>query len=426
VLISANLRNMDFTAVQLQGAILDGADLREAKFLCAEGKLQVGTDTESEKKAYDSEKRCAELQRTSFISTQLQGAQFTDASLEGARLIGAQLQNTVLDRARLQNAKLDAANLQGASLRLAKLHSASLMRTKLQGAKLVQATLQGADLSHAELQGANLEAAYLQGAWLASAQLQGASLEGAHLEGASLLLAKAQGAVMDKAWLSGTDFGGAVLQAASFSRARLEGAVFDSAVLHGAIFDGASLRGASLRWVGVWRTKLPQTRGPIRLTDPDVGPGIPMATQACSDQSCKWASQDFDKTRKIIEQVPVESYRDRALREFIKLDPGAAFEDEEQMAQEWTRLAASPSSPEAYETSLASELGAAGCAATGAPYVISGLLSLWEERFSANSPHPSAVATAFLNKARCPGAAGLSEDDRAKLRAMQKPAAPKQ
>jgi uncharacterized protein YjbI with pentapeptide repeats len=168
VLIDARLRNTDFTAVQLQGADLSGADLREARFECA---------------VSWHERHCAHLQGASLLKAQLQGALLSKARLQGAKL----------DRAQLQGASLDGAHLQAASLVYAQLHGASLVGVQLQGASLVGAQLQGASLDEAHLQAAELRKARLQGASLTDAELQGATLRDVELQGAALFEANLRG-----------------------------------------------------------------------------------------------------------------------------------------------------------------------------------------------------------------------------------------
>jgi uncharacterized protein YjbI with pentapeptide repeats len=57
-----------------------------------------------------------------------------------------------------------------------------------------------------------------------------------------------------------------------------------------------------------------------------------------------------------------------------------------------------------------------GCAAGGAPYVIRGLLgNEFYKRFTSDRAQAAVVAQAFLDEAHCPGARGLSEQDKAAL-----------
>ena len=56
-----------------------------------------------------------------------------------------------------------------------------------------------------------------------------------------------------------------------------------------------------------------------------------------------------------------------------------------------------------------------GCTADGARYVIATLTPNLDERFDGNRPQEVEVADAFLDEAKCPGARGLSEENKAKL-----------
>ena len=82
------------------------------------------------------------------------------------------------------------------------------------------------------------------------------------------------------------------------------------------------------------------------------------------------------------------------------------------------------SAPEKYEKTLAGILQETGCDAGGAPYVIPRLLRTLNERFKADPSKKVALAAAFLDEANCPGAHGLSEQDKSALRTIRGPAAP--
>jgi uncharacterized protein YjbI with pentapeptide repeats len=147
----------------------------------------------------------ADLRKVDFTGAQLQGASLFEAQLQGARLNGAQLQGATLNGAQLQGATLNEAQLQGALFGYAQLQGATLNGAQLQGAWLYEAQLQGASLDGAQLEGAWLDEAQLQGASLNQAQLQGARLNGAQLQGASLDGAQLQGASLYEAQLQGAE-----------------------------------------------------------------------------------------------------------------------------------------------------------------------------------------------------------------------------
>ena len=118
----------------LQGAWLNGADLRSARLQCAR-----------------------------LNNTHLQGAHLEDAQLQGA----------TLNRAKLQFAWLSNASLHGADVCNASLQLAQLEGAQLQGAFLIGANFQAANLAEAKLQGAILQYAMLQSAFLTNTNLQG-------------------------------------------------------------------------------------------------------------------------------------------------------------------------------------------------------------------------------------------------------------
>lgn len=141
----------------------------------------------------------------------LEKAILSDATLSRADLTGADLEGALLDRTRLQGASLDNAHLQGASLDDARLAGASLRNVWLQGASLSQTQLQGSMLDGAQLQGATLGGVELEGASIKLASLQGAYLEGAQLQGATLVGTQLQGASLVEANIAAADFSGSEL-----------------------------------------------------------------------------------------------------------------------------------------------------------------------------------------------------------------------
>jgi hypothetical protein len=97
------------------------------------------------------------------------------------------------------------------------------------------------------------------------------------------------------------------------------------------------------------------------------------------------------------------------------------------LAKAWTVLAAASAASSAlcFDT-LANRIKEIGCVAEGAPYVIRGLLgpsnanrARIDVRFEDHPSQEAAVAAAFLDKEKCPGARGLSEEDRARLQEIR-------
>ena len=187
---------------------LQGRDLRHANLYNA---VLPRLDLRSRRDEHSGELIDTELRGADLRWAQMQGVLLDEADVGGANLQGAQLQGASLWSTRLEGANLSDAQLQDARLGNARLADASLTRAQLQGAVLSGAGLRGADLTGAQLQGARLDQADLRGANLTGAALQGADLSGAKLEGARVQDAQLQGAVLSGASLVGVDLTGAGL-----------------------------------------------------------------------------------------------------------------------------------------------------------------------------------------------------------------------
>jgi uncharacterized protein YjbI with pentapeptide repeats len=364
VLIGAELRKADFAGSYLNGANLDEADLRSANL-------------------NDTEIRGASLRYAHF-----QDASLYEAQLQGADLTGAQLQGAFLQLAKLQGAFLFWAQLQGANLDGAVLRGARLENAKLQGARLYQTVLEGANLIGAELQGARLDHARLQGANLIRAQFQGASLADA----------KPQGALFDDA--------------------QLQGALLDRAELQGASLNGAQLRSASFRAAFVWRAdaRAADTTD-ARINSIESGPK--------SSYPGIWSAESFDSLQELLRKVVPEPLRGFALDRIKILNPETPLSEEKETAEYWDKLQSLSPAPAIYEAKLAEQWRLIGCSIDGAPYVLAGLvrtLASPDSPFSRDSVEVPRLATNFL-KDDCAGAHGLSDDARARLKALRDRAA---
>jgi Pentapeptide repeats (8 copies) len=313
-------------------------------------------------------------------------------SLRGRRLEGAVFVDAHLKKADFTGAELAGANFLRADLREAKFNGA-----QLQGAGILEAQLQGAALQGAQLQGAVLERAQLQGASLVVAQLQGASLSNAHLQGASLERAQLQGAV----------FGNAELRDASLNDAQLQGASIGE----------TEAQGASLRDVFVWRTTPPLKKylESAWIVGPEPKPKY-SGLDCAVGKTCDWSDQAYAALKKLLEALPARSLRSFAL-EWIEQLGEKPYEEDPVSAKAWRDLAAeSQLSAKAYPGELAKRLIGIGCAANEAPYVVGGLIEQLDVRFQGNPAQKAEVARAFLDEANCPGARGLSEEKKTKLR----------
>jgi hypothetical protein len=134
-------------------------------------------------------------------------------------------------------------------------------------------------------------------------------------------------------------------------------------------------------------------------------------------------------------KVTVEFKDPRAAMERIieqRLDPAKALEGEEEMAKVWEAQARSSPSVKVYEKRLAEIWRTIGCVAEDAPYMIRALLVQMEldsSPFDEQSPQPPKLALTFLDEEHCPGARGLTDAEKAKLKAIRdrsRPPAPKQ
>jgi hypothetical protein len=72
-----------------------------------------------------------------------------------------------------------------------------------------------------------------------------------------------------------------------------------------------------------------------------------------------------------------------------------------------------------YPEELARLLITTGCGVDGATNVIAGVLEQLDDRLEDNPAQRAKVATAFLDEANCPGARGLSRQNKTKLRQMR-------
>jgi uncharacterized protein YjbI with pentapeptide repeats len=415
-----DMRQADFTAVDMPGADLYEAKLDRTIFECDLTRLLADLG-EREKHL-----KCANLQGARLGLAQLQGASLEGARLQRASLIGARLQGAFLDQANLENASLDGAHLQGASLNRVHLEGVSLVGAQLQGASLNRVHLEGVSLESVSLQGVSLDEARLEGASLGL--LHGASLEGAHLEGASL----------DRAHLQGTLLKGAHLQGASLDGAHLQGASLDGAHLQGASLVNAQLAGASLRAVNIFRTWCP--------TSP-----LPFATTRCLHPA--WAStadvrgvhlialpvtaRGVTRLRKLLDEIVArvpETRRQEVQRRLSTLDlsVGTSTQDA-QLARRWARERTRSLSP----PRRAAILERLACSAGQnqrlrgfveyAPYVARGLM--WNGRLAATRHRLHDIAERMRkgksDPSACPGVKGFTDADWKRLDDLVAKAPPK-
>jgi Pentapeptide repeats (8 copies) len=281
-------------------------------------------------------------------------------------------QFTVRSCAQMQGVKLKGARLQGSLARGANLQAAMLDAAQLQGASLDGANLQAASISgRADLGGAKLDGADMQGAYLRGANLTGASLVYAQLQGSDLHNTLRAFADLDSvyAW-----------------KAAIEGAGPAETGYYGSVVTAAMYRG---------------------LDCPPYRPRQETGT-------CNWSPQAFATLKRlIIEQVPAGYDRDEAIERLRHLDPADGATDFSDVWESLKRRAPASASPElnAYILKRNEIVREIGCDAAGAPAVIRGLIRNHAEDLMGLT----ALAIAARDEKTCPGARGLSDEDRLKL-----------
>ncbi len=109
--------------IRMEGAILEGADLRRANL------------------------HHAYLEHAEFGGARLEEADLSDATAEYANFYETNMKNANLEGIQLTNGSLANADLQGANLHKARLEKADLFKAKLENANLTRAVLERADVS---------------------------------------------------------------------------------------------------------------------------------------------------------------------------------------------------------------------------------------------------------------------------------------
>ena len=263
------------------------------------------------------------------------------------------------------------------------------------------------------------------------------SLRFRSLERAVLINAHLRKADFTGAFLAGADFSRADLREAKFecglevglkSRcAQLEGASLERAQLQGASLGNAQAGGASLRWTYVWRTLPPFYATEAFVAQPQLGPSYVGLDCPMYVLSCHWSRASYVALKSLIENsVPAGDRRDKALERIATLE-NSAYPIDKVSAKAWRDLAnGSARTPSSYFDTLAKVFKEIGCVADGAPYVIAHLTPKLYQRFYGPLGQEREVAAAFLDEAKCPGARGLSEENKAKLQEIRNwgPSAP--
>jgi hypothetical protein len=217
------------------------------------------------------------------------------------------------------------------------------------------------------------------------------------------------------------------LQGANLYEAQLQGAELIRTELQGALsLSSTRLEGALLCSDYVWRTAPPSSALQAVVVQPEPEPIYSGLDCAVGKEPCNWSEKSFAALKSLIEnEVPV-GQRDQALRQIARTLEKPPYVADEASAKAWTDLAKGSACPAgSYFNTLAKTFIEIGCAAEGGPYVIGSLLRpiayqvLLDLRFAGNLSEEAEVAAAFLDKEKCLGARGLSEENKAKLRGIR-------
>lgn len=150
ILIRSDIRGMDFTGTNLDGARLDFAVAPGAKFGCDD----IGAPPPKNPDWPDH--GCSSLRGASLYGANLSGAKFFGARMEGSILIHANLSGANLQNVHLEATVLTRANFTAAYMGLTRLQDAYLFNTNLAGATVKDSQLDGALLEYTNFEFASL------------------------------------------------------------------------------------------------------------------------------------------------------------------------------------------------------------------------------------------------------------------------------
>lgn len=338
--------------------------------------------------------------------------------LRGAILAGAQLPRVDLRGAMLQGANLSGADIRGALLSCERTNfssSDSDEDTTLEGNSDYRcADLRGANLSEVSAQGAQFWGAKLQGANFGFSDLSGASFYGASLQGAYLGGARMAFVNLQQAHAQGAYFVDAQLQGTYFTDSQLDGAVLDEAQLQGAEFNPKSLTGASLAGICTWNTEINRHRlyGLLRSTvvsmAQDTRPG------------CQWNTAAYGSLLEAISDGMLSSDADRITRDLApRLNPQTVSADDS--AEDWKVAEEISTSTQQYPYPYLEvrTLVSLVCREDADLFATKGVVDQIKKRLSKYPKNEVDLASALLNSEKCPGAQGLSDVDKERLRGIK-------
>jgi hypothetical protein len=247
--------------------------------------------------------------------------------------------------------------------------------------------------------------------------MEGAILYGAHIEGASLINAKLSLVAGEQASFEGSNLAGADLEGADLSGAQIQGARLDDAVLTLADLTDAYVWRADIRKSASGGRDAhfyePNAQAAIR-----VFPFSESVPAGCSKQSdCKLTKDVYSAWVRGVElNIPAGPLRDAALTGLLRIDPSTSSADDKTITDAWGSLGKvrpmRVDEESRYSKKLAALLEKKACDAANAPYVVTGLLFgpiVWEQL---DDSEERSVVERLTDDKRCPGAHGLSDDDR--------------
>jgi len=249
---------VDFSNMNLDGAVFAGSNLRKAIF------------------------KNASLKGTVFVKADLTGADLSGADLTGAHLEGATLTGVDLHKAKtmskafLSGISLNAPNLSGLDMSGAQLKSGVYTNWDGHTFELFPAaSINGAYMYNTKLNGADLSYSFLNGvSWFgADASGENATMIGTHFEHADL-----PGLNLKKTHLQGANFTDAQMVNANLSTLNsldysFKGTTFYQANLRGANLSGANLNQATLDSALIYADASQQYTYIEVMDDPTTNPG---------------------------------------------------------------------------------------------------------------------------------------------------------
>ena len=201
------LDGIDFSAVSMEGAIINNCSLKNANLISANFK--------------NSNLRKNDLSGAKLIAAGFQNADLSECILNNASILTASTQGAVLDKIDFRGHDLSGLDLRSASLANCNLSCQSLSKLDLSNINFSGSNLENADLSYSNLTGANLE----------NTRLHGANLRGATFKDVNF---------------NGVDFRKSNLRSLDFSGANLSNTDLREANLQNTILVGANISGAKL------------------------------------------------------------------------------------------------------------------------------------------------------------------------------------